>query len=381
MAMYRMSGRNAMCHCGSGRKFKHCCLHTTSDAARPIVPKAIATLEMKVAEKRLWQNKYGNVTPVIHADWNGEKWIAVGNELHHSSKWKTFADFLAYYIKSVLTPSWGNEELLKTFSERHPILQWYDRSCRLQTKQAKEKDGLFAVIPNGAMHAYYLIAYDLYTLRHHSTLQESLIARIKNKDQFQGARHELFAAATCIRAGFEIEYENERDGSRRHTEFVAKHKFTSQRINVEAKSRHRKGVLGQPGDRTADDQVRVRIRSLINDAIGKPVQFPYVIFLDLNLPPSSPRPITEDWFRRIASPILDDRKNKGDSDPWTLLVFSNFPDHYVDDDGPAPIGYAVGMLGKNPPQISDHPENITAILDAALKFGNIPTRFEEMQLT
>ena len=92
-----------------------------------------------------------------------------------------------------------------------------------------------------------MLAYDLYVLRDKQVLQDDIIRRLKILDQFQGARHELFAAVSCIRAGYSIKYEDEKDGTRKHTEFIATHKKTGQKIAVEAKSKHRTGILDFPG--------------------------------------------------------------------------------------------------------------------------------------
>ncbi len=378
------TGRNSLCPCGSGRKYKHCCLRAKSPAVRPhtAVPETmVAEVGKKLRRETVRRQQLGEVRPMIHANWKGKKWIAVGSELHCSDKWKTPIDFFFDYLKYKLTPEWGKNELTKPLPERHPVLQWYDRCCTLQAKQTPGPDGIDGVVPSGPMRAYILLSYDLYTLQHHDALQRTIIERLKHKDQFQGARHELFAAATCIRAGFKIEYENERDGSRRHTEFTAVHKQTGQRIAVEAKSRHRKGVLGQPGERTPDEDVRVRIRGLINDAIAKPADHPFIIFLDLNMPPASLPHMTQEWFEKIAGPVLADCDKKGDSDPWNLLLFSNFPDYYAEDDSPAPSGYVVGMFGKNPKIVPAHPKTLRYVFDAALKYGNIPARFEDLELS
>lgn len=376
------TGRNSLCPCGSGKKYKHCCLRTKSLTAAPprVMPTSMAAeVSKRLRQQAVRKQQFGEVRPMIHADWKGKKWIAVGSELHYSDKWKTPVDFLFDYIKHVLSPEWGKSELTKPFAERHPVLQWYDRTCRLQAQQTPGPDGIYGVVPSGAMRAYILLSYDLYTLRHHEALQRTIVERLKHKDQFQGARHELFAAATCIRAGFDIEYENESDKSRKHAEFTAVHKITGQKITVEAKSKHRDGVLGRPGERTPDEEVRVNIRrNLVKDALKKPTQHPYVIFLDLNLPPGLLPPMTEEWFQEVAGPVLA-KDREGASDPWNLLVFSNFPDHYAEDDGPAPSGYAVGMLGMNPKITPEHPEVIRYVFDAALKYGHIPVRFEDLE--
>ncbi len=324
------------------------------------------------------RNRFGKVRPMIHADFQGQKFVAVGSNFYHSSKWPVPLDFLHDFPKYVFTREWFEAELAKPFEERHPVIQWYDLTCKLQAKQEPDSEGMYRITPSGPMDAYILLSYDLYILQHHSSLPDRLVERLKNRDGFQGARHEVFAVATCIRAGFDIEFEDDTDRTTKHTEFVATHRETGQKINVEAKSKRRKGVLSKPGPRVSDERVRVRVRRLINDAIAKPVQHPYVIFLDLNLPPSSPIRMSQAWFDKIVQPIIRDREEKGESDPWSLLVFSNYPDHYLDGDEPAPSGYAVGLFGKNPPIDAAHPEAIRAVIEAAWKFGNIPESFEDM---
>jgi hypothetical protein len=132
------------------------------------------------------------------------------------------------------------------------------------------------------------------------------------------------------------------------------------------------------GDREPDDAIRTRLGKLINDALKKPHKHLLAIFLDLNLPPVSPAVCTAEWFKKFADPILHGIERRGEEDPWDLLVFSNQPDHYATDDGPAPGGYALGMLGKNAQIGSRPPSELVALIDAAIKFGTLPNRFEEM---
>jgi hypothetical protein len=331
-----------------------------------------------LAAERRRQDRFGEVRPAVHADWRGQKFVAVGNRLHFSDRWKTPADFLSDYMKFVLTPAWGQAELAKPLAARHPIMQWYDGMCRLQARQQAGSDGVFAVAPSGAMRAYLLLAYDLYTLSHHSALQGRIVHRLRHPDQFQGARHELFATATCIRAGYDIEHEDESDGTSKHVEFTAVHRESGVRLSVEAKSKHRDGVLGRPGDREPDDQVSVNIARLVKDALKKPRSHAFVIFLDLNLPPLSPAPLSQQWFDDVAAPLVRGIDRRAGADPWDLLVFSNFPDHYATGDGPAPGGYAVGMFGNRYKTGSEPSGELCAVFDAGNKFGNLPNGFEEM---
>lgn len=334
--------------------------------------------EHKAAEKtRL--DKFGHVRAAIHADFKGYKFVAVGSELHYSNKWRTFPDFLAYYMKRVLDPAWGKAEIAKAVEQRHPIMQWYDRMCRFQQKPHPGADGLFGFIPNGPTRAYLLLANDLYTLRHHMALQAAVVKRLKHAGQFQGARHELFAAATCIRAGYEIDYEDEHDPTRRHVELFATHRPTGQKIAVEAKSRHRPGVLGRRGSPESPDAMRVGIYGLLKNALDKPVSYPYVIFVDLNLPPFDGRLLETPWFPEIGDAVADLGDKAGAQDPFNLVVFSNQPDHYRADDTRAAGGQIVSMVGRNPHIPASHPEAIAAIHEAANKFGVLPNSFEEAE--
>jgi hypothetical protein len=376
----RLLGNDDPCLCRSGKTFGACCLREGRAAYQngiPVIQMPCPPPELVgiLKQERQRQARFGQVRPAIHARWQGQKWVAVGNKLLNSANWKTPVDFLSDYMKFVMTPAWGKSELTKPLADRHPVMQWYDAMCRLQALAGQQAgpDGVF-----GVMRAYMLLAFDLYALQHHCALQDRLVHRLRHRDQYQGARHELFAAATCIRAGFDIEYEDESDRSCKHTEFTTTHRQTGVSICVEAKSKHRPGVLGREGDRVADEEVRTRLGGLINDAVKKPHKHPLAIFLDLNLPPALPAHGTPEWFKRFADPILRGIDRKGEEDPWDLLVFSNQPDHYATDDGPASGGYALGMLGKNARIGSQPPSELVALIDAANKFGTLPNRFEEM---
>jgi len=62
----------------------------------------------------------------------------------------------------------------------------------------------------GAASAYNRLAYNLYLIAHNGKdIQTTLIARLKNKGNFQGAFFETQVAAWLINAGFELEFEDE----------------------------------------------------------------------------------------------------------------------------------------------------------------------------
>jgi len=293
-------GRNDPCPCGSGNKYKKCCGFNIQN----IIPmEAAKEIKEKLKQQYLAKQKYGDVRPFISTDFQGYKVVAVGNQVNFSKKWKTVYDFLFDYIKQCLGPEWSTAELKKEFSEMHPILQWYKEVCEFQKKHITQEGVIHSAICTGTVGAYLSLAYDLYLLRHHSLLQKRLIERLKNKDQFQGARYELYVTASFVKAGFNIEHEDESNRASSHCEFLATHKKTKNKYSVEAKSRHRSGFLGQKGKPQDLSQIKFRIGQLLNDALRKHADYTRIIFVDVNMPPEEEKNFKISWLNPLVKII------------------------------------------------------------------------------
>jgi hypothetical protein len=130
----------------------------------------------------------------------------------------------------VLAREWGSEEIAKPLEDRHTILQWYDSYCRFQRRHAPRSDSTYTATATGVVYCYIGLAYNLYLLAHNVELQERLINRLKNREQFQGAYYELIVANCLIRAGFELKLEDETDASSKHCEFSAASKADRQEV-------------------------------------------------------------------------------------------------------------------------------------------------------
>jgi len=225
-------------------------------------------------------------------------------------------------------------------------------------------------------------AYDLYVVSNVNGLDDLLLNRLKITGLFQGARHELFAEAACIRAGFTIEREDEQDGSRRHAEFTTLHKATGQRMSVEAKSRHRPGLLGQPGQPEPHDRIRLRFGELINKAVRKNPPYPLVIFLDTNLPFRAAdrlfTPQSGNAPSRLLNKLLDQvKKEHGGKDPYSMIVFTNHPHQYAakDEKDPQKHLYSIVSDGTYVPNV----EALSNLHRAVTLYGNIPNKFPESE--
>ena len=276
-------GRNDRCPCGSGKKFKKCHGDVARvdriSAAMAAAPAILARLEAK-EHQRIEQQGLGK--PIIAAKMDtGHQLVAVRNRLLYSKKWRTFHDFLGDYLKDALGSGWGNAELQKPFDQRHPVLVWYHKLCEQQRLFIKEAGKVSTARMTGAVAAYLHLAYDLYALDHNAELQAKLVARLRSKENFHGARYEVQVAAMLARAGFTLAFENEDDRSTSHCEFTAAHARTGKQFSVEAK-------------RAESGRVN---RQLVR-ALRKAANHTRIVFIDLNTPDPSTGEETPAYVQR-----------------------------------------------------------------------------------
>ena len=375
-------GRNSPCPCNSGKKYKQCCGSRRQPLpTRTASPEATASYQAHMEKMRAEEQAYGHVKPIISADCHGYKYVAVGNELRFSKKWKTFPDFLLGYIKLVLGREWWTAEFDKPENDRHQIIKWAMHLHKYQKLQEPQADGTFAMVTDGISQAYLLLAYDLYILRHHQKLQARVVGRLKHPDQFQGARYELIVTATLIRAGFEIEFEDEDDSTCKHTELVAVHHKLGESIAVEAKSRHRPGVLGQPGEPQEAGQLKLGLHRLLNQASEKPSVHPLVAFVDLNVPPERFGSSEERFLEEVRGEVVNLVVSSQGIWPYALAVVTNQPLHYGQFAQPEPESafYMCEPGSQENPLLNPA---IANVIDKSLRqFGTVPNWFPDDEAT
>lgn len=311
-------GRNEPCPCGSGKKYKKChgdLAHLDRvSAAMAAVPRIRARLDAK-EHQRIEQQGHGK--PIIAATTDtGHQFVAVRNRLLYSKKWKTFHDFLGDYLKDTLGSDWGNAELQRPFDQRHPVLVWYHKLCEQQRLFIKEPGKVSTARMTGAVAAYMHLAYDLYALDHNAELQTKLVARLRSREQFHGARYEVQVAAMLARAGFTLSFENEDDRSKSHCEFTAAHARTGKQFSVEAK-------------RAESGRVT---RQLVR-ALSKAANHTRIVFIDLNTPDPSTGQAAPAYVQRAFDLLrrfetLDPQAQRL---PPAYVFFTNAPwEHHLD---------------------------------------------------
>jgi SEC-C motif len=271
-------GRNDPCPCGSGKKFKTCHGDVTKQSSPKMPtldPKALETkLEQIKAFQKQREQQQGLGKSVISTVFQGYRIVAVGSRLFHSRTWKTFHDFLFDYMKMLLGSDWGNAELRKPREERHPILNWYHDATVYMNAFIKERGEVHDAPAIGVASAYLGLAYDLYSLEHNAKVQRMLLNRLKNREQFYGAYYETFMAAALVRAGFDIEFEDETDASTSHCELTATFSKTGRKFSVEAKMR-------QPEKASLD------VGNQLYEALKKDAKHTRLVFIEINVPDDS----------------------------------------------------------------------------------------------
>lgn len=183
--------------------------------------------------------------PFVSALFNGWRYVAIGARLLKVPPSTTFHEFLEMILVSdVLGEDWVRTEYAKTVEQQHPVARWLFDLRGLRVAMPPPAAGQIREIDaTGHALALLTLAYDVYDILHCAKLPEALVARLKHPQEFQGAKYELAVAGLFVRAGFTIEWIDE--PTRKRPEFIATHKTTKERLAVEAKSRHRSGVLGR----------------------------------------------------------------------------------------------------------------------------------------
>jgi hypothetical protein len=386
-------GRNDLCPCGSGKKFKKCHLARSPGIFLP-VPKSNNPLPLNLLrrarerfeherkKRREHLAKYGDVLPIMHVpSFHGKPMVSVGSTFYRPREKGTFTNFLFDHGLGRFGDEWLNQQNSLPLDLKHPLFVMHWKAQEFVRRQPVRPEGYVTVKPNGPLSFCATFYHDFYTVAHNSQIDEYLMGRLRNRDQFQGAAYEVFVEATCLSAGFNIIHE--KDLTRKNAEFIAVHKQTGQHIAVEAKSRCREGVMGRPGSRQQNPNIR--FGGLINNAIQKDPNNPLAIFVDTNMPadradhfysPISIQPVILSKY--ISRYIQEVRLASGGVDPYNLLVFTNHPQHYSEDHKP-PLGDHWAAFISDKPRVPVFAQSALHDLLNALDFyRNVPTDFPKL---
>ncbi len=333
-------GRNDPCFCGSGLKYKRCCLLKGLKPPRPIseIPQEVIDHFNQVEADRLFTETKGiyiNFPNTI--SWQGKSFLAVANGIMWEDKENlTFHELILKNLQRTLGKEWWDAESTKKEADRHFIRRCFDD---INTQPSGDRntryegDGKYSHLPTGVEQTLLNLAFDVYLLTHKNFLPDDWLVRLRDRNEYQGVRYEITVASLFVRTGCDLEFYDERNTKTKHAEFKATHNETGNTVVVEAKSRQRPGVIHQPG--TADyrkamlgDVTRLFNRALQKDDEG----LPFFIFIDVNSPiDSTQKTIETRWFADIKKMIeASGEVNEENLQPYTALFVTNYASHYDD---------------------------------------------------
>lgn len=300
-----MPGRNDPCSCGSGRKFKKCC----GDPRKP-----------QITVPRPGKLSFVGLTPLV------------------AHPQQTFDELAIQHLVSCLDDRWIRTERKKPDSERHYIIQCLDAWRRAASvgnpRLTKHGEHSYSLPVTGILLDLLTLAFDLYRLADSLSLFRPILARLQRRETYQGARYEIAVASIAVRCGYRLSFPEEAGtGAGKKPEFLARHPQTQALLAIEAKARHRPGVLHRAGEPSPPAPTTgTEIRSLVLEALDQiPPGMPSAIFVDRNSPPVDLAPVGEDDPLYLELRTIPDRLGHDRSlgDPYNLLVFTNMAYHYV----------------------------------------------------
>lgn len=285
------TGRNEPCPCGSGKKFKKCCLKAANRGVRPahmpergpaFLAQAQAMLRQHQAAESVRQQQQGHGNPIV--SWmdeaNGFRFVAVKLTVHWGKNWVIFPNFLDYFMKKTLGHEWGERERSKG---QHPLFGWLQKTQAYSSHKPGEPK-VKTIVMTGFIACWLHLAYALYLIAHHDKIPKPLLKRLRDPVSFMPAYHEAIVGAALAVAGMEISCAETKAGSTPTPEFRAKSKASGKTYEVEAKRKN--GWKAPTGDvRNAEFQRELEgyVRDQIYSASKKKLTNP-VYWFELSIP-------------------------------------------------------------------------------------------------
>ena len=254
--------------------------------------------------KLMTKIKEPHINLVNSSEFQNHKIRAVYNTIYPRPPSETFHEFIILLLNTSFGGEWHDYQNKQPNKDQHVLNIWNrefkDFIIANGSPENKTSDGTWELRPNGYVQALLSLAYDFYIVKCLNHVSDTLLKRLRNYDQFQGARYELGVMAIVARAGFSIDPLDNKEKGKKHCEFIAINKYSNLKIAFEAKSRHRKGAIHEDGSFNMESDYKADVENLIYKACNqKPADLPFIIFVDLNLPLSGKNQWLQDIIKRL----------------------------------------------------------------------------------
>ncbi|MFN5995633.1 MAG: hypothetical protein ACK47C_19925 [Paracoccaceae bacterium] len=353
-------------------------------------------IERLKSEEAQRQKQQGLGRPIIATEFEGYRIVAVGGKFHYSKSWRTFHDFLRDFMFIVFGRDWFTSQAKLPANEQHQILRWLDQSNKDAKGLGVNSDGFYTGPMTGAQRAFLNLSYNLYLIAHHSQpsraaeILDTFVDRLKSSvpSDFIGKLFETYASAAFLKAGFLIDYENEKDGRDSHVEFTATFPKTGRKFAVEVKTRNR--TIGADGP--VDEVKRLRVASKLCAALRKSSPHDRVVFIEVNVPDVVGDHRHGTWVEAALDQIKDaeslrDALNRPFPPAYVIVTNHAFHNnlnasgiglqavadgYLIPDFGP---GATVGRFAEYLKNLDRHKE-ILALFDSIREHSHIPITFD-----
>jgi len=370
-------GRNHPCRCGSGKKYKKCCM---SKDQEPVPKEVIDYFQKVIGRQNFLKNAGIHINYVKPVVFQGKKVFALGNKVYTNvDPNETFHTFLINILKSELGQDWLSAQSSLPRENRHFIAiclekleEWIIKN---QAKANRVTENVWGAKPDGYCKTLLLLAFDVCSLIHTQKLPQSLLNRLKTKEHYQGARHEIAIAAIFARLDCDIQFTDEKSKSK-HCEFIAIHRETKASLAVEVKSKKRKGVLHEIGLLpTLEKLLSARvIRRMFNEALQQnPKDVPFATFIDVNCPLTPDIPLeNKQWVKDARNLVSKKLKDLPPEEyPLSAAFFTNFSYHYQTENEAKP-GESFGIIVPNPKFPPPNSQFFNYLQGALSYYGFVP---------
>lgn len=376
MAKKRKIGRNDKCPCGSGKKYKRCCLSRLQSIDLDSMMNS-ANMKLNI-DSSVLKSKGIHIDFVRPVDFKGKRVWALGNRLYPNEPPSiTFGEFILRVLQRELGEPWWDSNKKLSVEDQHYVFKAFNQ-FELWKKRPKKDlvhgpNGTTGAFPDGWTFNLLSLAFDISMIIHRAEkIPKDLINRLRNKNEFQGARYEIAVASIFARIGCEINFIDNKNNNERHPEFYAEIPSEKIKVAVEAKSRRRPGVIHESGEAEISNLRKTRVVPLINEALKQnPDNMPFVIFIDINQPHSLSQSPEEHVKRLVKATTNLKSPSSEKPDDFSLIYFTNYSGQFLQEEQMVKT-YSTFVL----PQFSKYPINNSSFLPKLQKavnsYGYIP---------
>lgn len=379
------TGRNDKCPCGSGKKYKRCCLLNPKIVRSDQEYQDWGKDTLVKSELLKCRGIFVNLPQVVSK--NGKTYLPVGNGIKtYTDKGRTFHDLLVNNLYHTLGVEWYQNEIDKDEDHWHYIVrcikEYHGDTSRDELRVTAPQNGVAAILMTGRVSTLLSLAFDVWLLDYFGYLRHDWLDRLRDHNEYQGVRYEIAVASLFVRIGCRlIFYDNDRiepDGNPpKRAEFIAYDPKTGNRVAVEAKSRHIHGVLHTDGEYKHKQAISGDISKLFNKALQKETDgLPLIVFLDVNSPTElHQNPEETQWIKNVMR-SFDSREKPTPQKPDTqaAVFITNFPFHYQDGDisHNAQHLYIGSEYSKNPLKDGASDSLLQRLFIATYNYGYVP---------